>query len=209
MRRLMLAMLLAGAMLAPGCLVGETTHTLYLDPDGGVTWVVMEHAVRSDAQDDAERGREEDEFLGQAWKAEHPVARALESLGPSEMQVDVLRPRRPFTVVSEARFRAVDDLARAFLAGIGVRAEVRLERLGDQMHLALLLEEGDEEGAEDSDVLLSLVGDADDYRFALTEGRFVDAEGFTVSEDGAVAVPEADACDEDDRCSLSLTWEAD
>ena len=41
--------LLAAAFLLQGCLVKETTHTLYLEEDGTLTWTVLEHAIRSDA----------------------------------------------------------------------------------------------------------------------------------------------------------------
>ncbi|MFQ5693816.1 MAG: nucleotide exchange factor GrpE, partial [Nitrospinota bacterium] len=46
-------------LLMTGCLVGEATHTFYLDPDGTLTWSVLEHGIRSNADDPAERRAEE------------------------------------------------------------------------------------------------------------------------------------------------------
>ncbi len=42
------------AVLASGCIVKETRHDLYLEPDGGLTWTVLETGIR------AEGGKPED-----------------------------------------------------------------------------------------------------------------------------------------------------
>ena len=41
--------LAAVSFLASGCLIKDTTQTVYLEPDGTVTWSVLEKDVRSDA----------------------------------------------------------------------------------------------------------------------------------------------------------------
>ena len=62
-----------------------------------------------------------------------------------------------------------------------------------------------EPAAEDS-ALDALIGDADDYRLVLTEGRFVSADGFTISGDGMVAVADAGKTPEEQVLTLGLEW---
>jgi hypothetical protein len=44
------------------------------------------------------------------------------------------------------------------------------------------------------------------YRFVLTEGRFVLADGFTIEDDGAVAIPDAKQTPDNGILTLGLTW---
>jgi len=68
----------------------------------------------------------------------------------------------------------------------------------------------DRDEPESVDLVVPLLGDADDYRIELGSGRFVDAVGFRISEDGAVAVPLDDHCDDDAAsCTFSLRWTTD
>ena len=59
--------------------------------------------------------------------------------------------------------------------------------------------------AEDT-ALDALIGNADDYRRVLTEGRFVSAEGFTISGDGMVAVADGGKTPEGEVLTLGLSW---
>ena len=51
------------AALATACIVKSTTHTLYLESDGSVTWCVLESDVHSDEDELATRVNEEQAFL--------------------------------------------------------------------------------------------------------------------------------------------------
>ena len=54
LKRLIIGGLAAASALSAGCLQKETSHTLYLAPDGSVEWVTSEANVRSD---EAEAGK--------------------------------------------------------------------------------------------------------------------------------------------------------
>ena len=58
-----LTLALAASVLTAGCLRSETTHVLYVSPDGGVTWTTTEADVHSDEKDPAARMAEEREYL--------------------------------------------------------------------------------------------------------------------------------------------------
>ncbi|MFQ5720477.1 MAG: hypothetical protein ACE5IK_13105 [Acidobacteriota bacterium] len=209
---------LAATILSTACLVGRTTHTLYLDPSGSVTWVVLEQEVRSDAGDPQERDSEEANYIDLAYRGEHPIGQALQALFPTSSRVKILRRRRPFTVVTEAHYDRLDHLAVDLLRGLsGVgTAELRME--GAQMLLELTIDvratkESDDEGEE---ILHPLVGEPDDYRIVLTSGRFVDAVGFELQSRDTVAVPQSmeedeleERMDDDGKVTLSLRWSVD
>ena len=57
MTRITILLLVAAA--TTGCLRKDTTHTLYLSPDGSVRWVVDEANVYSDEDDPGKRFQEE------------------------------------------------------------------------------------------------------------------------------------------------------
>ena len=51
-----------------------------------------------------------------------------------------------------------------------------------------------------------LLTDLDTYRFVLTEGRFVSADGFEILDEGAVAVPDKKKTPAGGVPHLSLAW---
>ena len=71
-RLLVLSLLL---LASAGCLIKETTHTFYLDPDGAIVWRVVEKDVRSDAEDVDERRKEEADYLNAAHTGESQMLR--------------------------------------------------------------------------------------------------------------------------------------
>ena len=46
MRKTWIILAALAAIPAAGCLVGERSHTLYLEPDGSVTWTATERDIR-------------------------------------------------------------------------------------------------------------------------------------------------------------------
>ena len=51
-----------------------------------------------------------------------------------------------------------------------------------------------------------LLTDLETYRFVLTEGRFVSADGFEILEDGSIAVPDKKKTATDGVLTLALIW---
>lgn len=201
---------LALSVAALGCIEEEVLHTLYLQPEGDLTWIADERQVRSGLDDPAERRREEREFLAAARVDRHPVAAALASFTPGSLVTTLVRERRPFHVVTRAELGPADRFAREVLFRLGAPGDAELHAAGDQRTLEVTLwpEEADDEALSEDDPLLALVADADDYRIVLAEGRFVAARGFEISASGAEARPLEDPADppEGEALVLSLTW---
>ena len=201
---------LAACFLMTGCLVGETTHTLYLDPHGALTWSVLERNIRSNEDDPAERRVEEKSYIERARDGRHDVARALGHLRPLDVNWRVLRGAKPFSVLTEARYESPAHLARALLDKLGARGDAWMERVGDSTRFILILDA--DQGCEDEDapdVLGALVAELEDYRIHLTSGRFVDAVGFNIEGVKNIAVPEEVEEDEAGKLVYSLTWTTD
>ena len=111
--------------LTPGCLIKETSQTIYLEPDGRVTWTVLEKDVRSDGEKAEDRTREEAEYFSAASGARHPIALAFASLDPISVRAAILRAVPPYAVFTDARFARLDSLMARFVERIGVRPRQR------------------------------------------------------------------------------------
>ena len=203
--------LLAATVLAAGCLIMDTDHTLYLDPDGALTWSVLEKDVRSDEEDPGERLEEERAYLERAWRNEHEAAEGLYALRPLGLETRVLRDRRPYTVLTTARFPSIDAVFQEMLdlEGIPGRAvledEFGLRRFVVTIPLDDLdLEENDEEAEGECETVL---GFWDINRILLTEGEFVEAIGFEIDGDSAVLKEiDEETLERGGELTLSLTW---
>jgi len=204
-----LSLVLAAGLLA-GCLVGETTHTIYLSPDGSVVWTVLERDVRSDDGSPESREQEEGRYVVAVRAGEHDAARGLQALGAAGLATRVVRGERPFTVWTEGSFSSADELVRTVLDALRAEGSVAMWTDDAGSHLEVVLpwdQEADDEPDED---VIDLVASADKLRIVLTEGRFTDAVGFSLSDDGSTAVPET--ADEETaraaggRVIYALTW---
>lgn len=194
------------AVLTLGCLTGEMEHTIYLDPDGSATWMVLEKEIRSDSDDWAE---EEEKFLTDLRRNEHSIAEALAGMGAVRVRSRLLRAERPYWALTTAEFVAVDAMLKRYLQESDAEACVWIEHSVDETRLVIRYrtEEDDCDEPETDDNVNKMLDD--EMRIFLTAGRFVDAVGFEISEDGAVATPVAlseDAVDSDGAVTLSLTW---
>ena len=205
----------AMTLLASACLQKETRHTLYLEPDGSVTWIIDESNVRSDEKEQLARDREEAEFLALARSGRHPVAEALRELGAMGVYVSVQRADRPFSVSTEGRFVSIEHAVADLLGGLGLQAEASRDRQGrhTRVNVTVVLpeEEDDEESdSEGSDVLAALIEEAQNYRIVLTDGKFVEATGFRLEQDDttAVLVEPTDEALAEGVVSFSLTWQS-
>jgi len=179
-------------MAAAGCLQKETGHTLYLSPDGMVSWLVLEKDVYSDTTDRAARSQEEQEYIVSAARDAHGIGRGLLRLDPTDLRTRIIRNERPFVVTTEARYRSVERLGRDLMARLGLDGDVTLLGEGPVMTLRVRLDVAaalaSEKEREPDDPVDALVDDLDRYRIVLTEGRFTNARGFTLSADGTQAM---------------------
>jgi hypothetical protein len=205
--------LLTGLLLAPACIQQETTHTLYMSPDGVLVWTSLECDIRSDARTPFDRAREEGEFLDRLATGMHPIPVAFKHLGADPVQIRFLRQKRPYVVMTEARFASIDRTLQRLLDEIQLVGTAVITEDGSERTLTVTIERPSEqfELAEDNPVL-PLVDPAVPYRCVLTEGRFVSAIGFRVSGDGVIAVLDEKIFEELDEpgdvVRLSLTWTA-
>ncbi len=201
----------AVSFLASGCLIRDTTQTVYLEPNGTVTWSVLEKDVRSDAPRAEDRAREETAFIAAAAAERHPIATAFARLYPSDLHTMILRSGRPFTVLTEARFTRLDTLMADFAAAMGLSSTSVLEGRDDVRTWAWTVrEEANGDARDDAKEIAALVDSFEACRFVLSTGRFLSATGFDLSSDHRVAtlhVPDnPHGTGAADTLQLSLTW---
>lgn len=203
-----MAGLLAATLSLAGCLDKETTHTLYLSPDGAVAWTTLEHSVRSDGKDAKAGNAEEAEYLASALAGTNDVANGLAALEPIRVQTRVLRRERPFTVMTEARFASAEELANRIIAAFRLQGDACVTREADEVTLHIHLDlRGADDQENDKTPVEALVDELSTYRIVLTDGRFVAATGFSLNDNQRIATPIA-APDEQVKgvFDLSLTW---
>jgi hypothetical protein len=207
-----LAALAAAAVLTAGCLHREATHTLYISADGALEWMADEAEVYSDDRDPAARRAEEQAFLAAAADTSGRAGRALAALGPDgPVRALVVRDALPFRVVTTARFDSIERVLAQLFHDSGIAATVRLTGDGERMRLDVAFDFNVEESGGDAPAA-ALLEDFERFRFVLTDGTFVEWNGFErQGERVAVLSKEwleaAEAeFDRGGRAALSLTW---
>lgn len=197
---------------AAGCLRKDTTHTLYLSPDGSVRWTVEEAGVYSDEEDAGARVAEEQGYIGPALIGGHRVALGLQAIEPDGLvRTTVIRDERPFHVVTEARFFRIDRALERLFKACGLQARAGLEQTDDGHRLSIrfdftrAIEERETPAA-------ALLEDLETFRFVLTEGRFIAGGGFDVPDRASAVISrewlaEAEKAREARQTiGLALTW---
>ena len=199
-----------GSVVLTGCLQKETTHTIYLAPDGEAAWVVSEMNVYSDETEVGRRLEEEQQYIGPATLGGHGAARALAALGGT-VRTTVLRDERPFHVVTDARFSAIDRVLERLFVEMGIRSSASLVHDGEQTVLRVRLDFS--RPLEKKQTPASELAEAiEDFRFVLTEGRFGVVSGFDVT-DGVSATLSRDWMDRAEKAyeakgtiEFALSW---
>lgn len=213
-RLLMLAVLVA---TTTGCFEIQGKHTLYLTPDGTLTWTVLEEEIRLNDATGEEEALTADEFLDLVAANRHDAAITLAALHPSSLNNRILREEPPQAIVTEAHFPGIDRVYQNFfdLLEIPASAELRIEEERTRMEATFWVwseepeepEEGDELRQVNGEILLALLCEC---RIVLTEGRFVEAVNFEIVEGGRVAIPidfdTTEAEENNTPIVLSLTW---
>src|SRR5262249_16559510 len=201
-------------LLCPGCLVRDVTHTVYLEPDGSVTWTVLEQHVRSDGETPSDRAREEGGYINAINTDGHQAARAFAKLDPTDVHTTVLRAERPYATLVEARFARVDELMGTLGSKLGVGSDSTLERRDGLMSWTLTIYPAPMSPSRDEDVD-PLIDFFSSGTLMIVTGRFTSAVGFELSADRRAATVQItkDILDDDSQTEplrFSLTWaEAD
>jgi hypothetical protein len=170
-------------LASTGCLIKETTHTFYLDPDGAIVWRVVEKDVRSDAEDVNERHKEEANYLDAVRAGESRMAVDFDALGALRVDTRVISDRRPYFVVTEATFGSIEELALAILEETCSAGSAELVFDGDRARFTIRCpldaqQAASDETREEDFSGVGLIEESEAYRVVLTEGKFVDAIGF-------------------------------
>jgi hypothetical protein len=176
--------------LTAGCLQKETTQTLYLAPDGSVSWVVAESNVRSNDTDGAKRLAEEQEYISQAILGTHGTARGLAALGPlGAVRTTVLRAERPFHVVTSAEFAATDQVLQRVFTEMAIETSASFVRRGDENTLCVRLDFS--HPLEEHETPVSELMDSfERFRLVLTEGRIANTSGLDVTDGTSATLSE-------------------
>ncbi|MEO6213443.1 MAG: hypothetical protein ABIP65_07425 [Vicinamibacterales bacterium] len=188
-----------------GCLQKEVGQTIYLGPSGAV-WSVIERDIRSDEKEPASRIREEQDYVLAAHAGQHGVARAFRSLGALSVTTTWLRRERPYSVMTEARFTDVRQLAMAILREGKAQGDVTLVRDGCRTRLGIQVNLEPAPESNDGSPLDALFADPETYRFVLSEGRFMSGDGFEILDEGTIAVPDGKKTATDGMLTLALAW---
>ena len=204
-REILVPLAILLALPLSGCILEDTRHTLFIAPDGSVTWRVMRDLIRSDKDDPAERLDEEQGVLGEIDTGEEGWGETLAELGAAHTSVELLRAERPYTVLVQARFAGLELLGQRLLEEVEQPGEFEYREDGSLRELTFTLHpqpgderEGDERAAEEPQDELGLV---------LTQGRFIDAQGFRLSVDDVVATPLTPPADAPEILRYSLLWD--
>ena len=195
----------AAALTSGGCLLKDVTETWYLEPDGGVTWVAMEKDVRSDAQAEADRRNEEETYYQDVMREVHPAARGFRALGTARLRTRILRSEIPFSIVTEGRFAALDDLGQRIISISGLAGTSLLTRDGASREWTFTIRDPHAENARPDEDVMALLGDLDTLQVVLVTGRFESAQLFEISADRRVArIDRAQLKDMDESAVLVL-----
>ncbi len=182
LKRLIIPALAAAVSLSAGCLQKETTHTLYLAPDGSVAWVTSEANVRSDETEISKRIGEEQVYLGAALLGTHGVAQGLAAINPKGgVRTTVIRDERPFHVVTAASFAAVDSVLTRVFTEMAIKTSAALTRGSDANTLRVRLDFSQPLQEHETPVS-QLMDNIEHFRIVLTEGRIGPVSGFDVTD---------------------------
>ena len=211
-RKVQLTALFFVALATTGCLRKETAHTLYLSPDGSVRWTVEESGVYSDESDEGQRLAEEQAYIGPALIGAHRVALGFQAIAPDGLvRTSVVRDERPFHIVTDTRFFRVDRMFERLFKEAGLKAAVTLREDGGQHRLRMRFD-FTREIEERNNPAMALLEEFENFRFVLTEGRFVAGGGFDVPDRRKAVISRewvdavARAVAEKREIDLVLTW---
>ena len=183
-----------------GCLQMQKGHTLYVAANGTVSWTVVEADVRSDDGDPAKAAGEEHDYITRARAGNHSVANAFARLQALNVTTQIVRDRRPFTVVTTAHFPSLQVLGQRLIDAMGLDASSVLTDDGTQSRWTLTIR-SDEAAESTSGDLTTLVDEP--WHVVLESGRFVDAQNVRIAHEQR-AILNQDC--EDPKPGTPLVW---
>jgi len=172
-----------------------------------VTWTVHDQDVHSNEPDRSKRGQEEADFLRAIQNRTHGPLLGLEAIGGRNATTELTRLERPWDAVTTAQFDRIDLLFASLLRETGIRGRALLS--SDAGRSTLRVQWTENEPVSEETPVLELVEALDACRVVLTEGRFVAAEGFVISEDGRTATLAGQTPSLGAEEYVSLTWTAE
>ena len=182
-RRGVLAVLL---LLSSACIQEDNIVTWFLDPNGQVTWSILERNVRSDSKTRDERQTEESQFIIAARVHQHPAMTGLQRLAASDIKDSILQDKPPYTVMTEGQFRNLEEMGRRLFLAYRIKGTSVVSHDREKWIWTLTIESVPKEMSDqDTAELTALVGTK--LHVALREGEFVEATGFTINEDRRLA----------------------
>jgi hypothetical protein len=189
------------ASLGAGCIEKDTRSVIYLEPDGSLTWTVLETDVRSNSEKPDERVQEESDYRRTMLSNPTPLVLLFESLGGRKVSRTVLKDTVPFEVHTSAEFDRLDLLIERVCAAASYVCVAGMTTDGRRTTLTVeMVSEADVPGPE-QDALNDALGT---LKFVLAEGRFVHASGFALG--GRTATLDEKLPD-GDPIRITLTWE--
>ena len=207
-------LVLATLIFSVGCLDKEVEEILYIEADGSLTWTILEYDVHSESDDPEKRKLEEFAYLDRAKRGEATAALALYRIGASDVQLQILRDRRPYSVRVEGRFEDPAAAFRGLFEACGMAAEATMKRDANgrhELHLRIDSEAIVDCGEDDESPLKSLMSGGEP-RLALVSGQFVSADGFELEDEARIAVLQEEEVDENGdsspRAEWTLVWNA-
>jgi hypothetical protein len=212
MKRTVLVIAALIACASSACLQKDVTSTIYLDPDAGVEWVVIEQQVRSDDGDSRTRSREEAGYVEALARDQHPVAEVFRRLGAIDTRTTRLRESRPWATRIEARFVDLTSVWEPTLTACGVPHGFELTTQ-DGIRTWQAWMDTTAPGAADGTCLSGADGllDLAESKIVLTSGRFVSSSGFQIHHGDTATlddhvVDEKVLAQQGGMLRLSLSW---
>jgi hypothetical protein len=208
-KRIAAAALLVLAGAASACIQEENSVTWFLDPNGQVTWSILEKNVRSDSKTRDERQTEESQFIIAARVHQHPAMTGLQRLAASDIKDSILQDKPPYSVMTEGHFRSLEEMGRRLFVTYRIQGTSVVTHDREKWIWTLTIESlppdmSDQDTAE----LTALLGTK--LHVALREGEFVEADGFSINDDRRLAELSGDLFEErkegDPPKVVKLVW---
>jgi len=189
------------ACLGAGCIEKDSRSVIYLEPDGSLTWTVLETDVRSNAETPADRAQEEADYRRTMLSNPTPLVALFTSLGGRQASRTILKDTVPFEVHSSANFDRIDVLFERLCAAASYYCIASLGNDGERTTLTVEIVGELDVKAPEQDALTDALGS---LKFVLAGGRFVGSSGFVLAGDRAATLD--DKVVDDDPVTITLAW---
>jgi hypothetical protein len=192
------------ACLGAGCIEKESRSVIYLEPDGSLTWTVLETDVRSNAEKPADRAQEEADYRRAMLANPTPLVTLFTSLGGRQASRTVLKDTVPFEVHTSATFDRIDVLFERVCAAASISCVASVGDDGARMTLTVEIFGELDVKAPEQEALNDALGS---LKFVMVGGHFVGASGFVLAGDRAATLDDESV--DGEPVTITLTWVRD